>query len=48
MGIDPQKDSLDLNFSPKLRGFSLGLNLPLNFTKLGFKKANEFMAISLF
>ena len=40
--------SLGLNFGAKLGGVKFRLNSALNFSKLGFGKANNFMAISLF
>lgn len=40
--------SLGLNFGANLGGPSLGLNSPLNFSKLNFRKGNDFMIISLF
>ncbi len=47
MGIKLKKDSLDLNFTPKLKGVKFRLNLPLNFTKLCFKFGNNFKEISI-
>ena len=48
METEAGKISLVRHCGTKLGRSSLGLNLPLNFSKLNFRKDNKFMVIGIF